>query len=122
MTSPLQGSNSPQPLKILTLKQLAEDFFGVTSTALHCRRHRNPNSLPPSIQLPGTKTLLFSLEEVTLWFLSHQEKRENNTPSLYKQPKSTSTRKKGASTKIERITARQLGISVQELRQKDSGK
>jgi hypothetical protein len=105
---------SSKKLPFLTLQQLAEEFFGVSATALYCRHHRNPHSIPPPIRIPSTKSLLFSRETVIEWFLTHQEQRETHHSAPHRKP--ASIRKKGASTKSERIESRKLGISVKELR------
>jgi hypothetical protein len=114
MSAHLPNSSLPQHLELLTMKQLAEEFFGITVTALYCRRHRDPNSIPPAINIPHSKSPLFYRATVVEWFLSYEEKREIQRPSLQHKP--NSPRKKGRSTTSERILARNLGISVKELR------
>ena len=117
MPIPLANSDSSQHPKLLTLQQLAEEFFGITATALYCRRHRDPNSIPPSIRIPSTKSLLFSRETVIKWFASYEENREKDNTFTHR-PQSIAPKKKGASTKSERIEARKLGVTVKQLRQR----
>lgn len=78
-------SSAPMPSRqedarvsdILTLEQLAQQFFHTTADAIYSRRKRDPASLPPSIEIPGIKRIFWHRRTVEDWFLSYQRPTPN---------------------------------------------
>lgn len=101
---------------ILTLEQLAQQFFHTTADAIYSRRARDPDSLPPSIEIPGVKRVFWHRQTVLDWFLSYEHPASviplnpdpHPRPAEQKGKKSKAdTRKPGAPTKVERVRKQQ---------------
>lgn len=58
---------------ILTLEQLAEIYFKTTPDAIYARRKRDPDSLPPAIEIPGLRRIFWHRKTVENWFLSFEQ-------------------------------------------------
>lgn len=61
-------SSSPSPL--LDLQALAQ-FLGRSPHTIRRDLRRNPDAVPPRVQLPGTRLLRWREAEVNAWLDSH---------------------------------------------------
>lgn len=95
-----------------------------TVSSIHADRCRNPHRLPPACTPPGTKKPLWLLSDVLAWLAQHREPscRPNHHSQVQKEASEPSPRPiyRGASTKVERIRASELGITVKELRSREA--
>lgn len=55
---------------LLTVEQLSE-YLHKSVASIRCDATRKPYSLPPICRLPGTKRLLWRLEDVERWVVDH---------------------------------------------------
>lgn len=67
-------SNNSVELSILAVEQLAE-LIHKSPASIRSDASRNPEALPPICRLPGTKRLLWRLEDVLAWIESHVQQR-----------------------------------------------
>ncbi len=99
------GQDDARVSDILTLEQLAQQFFHTTADAIYSRRKRDPASLPPAIEIPGIKRIFWHRQTVEAWFLSHQQTTPISNVSL---SKSNPPRSAGRPTKTEQVRAKKL--------------
>lgn len=96
-----------------------------TVSSIHADRCRNPHRLPPACTPPGTKKPLWLLSDVLTWLAQHRElgtRQVHDMQVTAKNPESEHrTICRGASTKVERIRAAELGITVRALRRAGAG-
>lgn len=96
---------------LLTIEQLSE-YIHKSIASVRSDAVRNPNSLPPICRLPGTKRLLWRIEDVERWVAQHVQgvSREVTTP-LIESPThvidSVTKRRPGRPTKAEQIARQQ---------------
>lgn len=81
---------------LLTIEQLSE-YIHKSVSSIRSDASRNPKALPPICRLPGTKRLLWRLEDVEAWFAKHVE---TDTVALLSAP---SARRRGRPTKAEQV-------------------
>jgi len=89
---------------LLTVDQLAECLHKSVAS-IRSDATRNPRSLPPICRLPGTKRLLWRIEDVERWLEQYVE----SEPKLQEVPL-PSERKRGRPTKAEQMARGSLKI------------
>lgn len=62
-----------QSLQLLTLDELAA-ILGRSPQTIRRDLRRNPDAVPPRVQLPGTRLLRWRAIDVDAWLASHAEK------------------------------------------------
>lgn len=96
--------SEPQQIsELLTVEDLAR----ILRKSVHTIRHdltRNPRSLPPRCDLPGTNRNLWRRQDVEVWLAAHVVV----TPP----PATLPHRRRGAPTKAERIARQQASASA----------
>lgn len=65
---------------LLTVEQLAQHLHKSVAS-IRSDATRNPQSLPPICRLPGTKRLLWRIEDVENWLAQHVATSVGKTPS-----------------------------------------
>lgn len=85
---------------LLTIEQLSA-YLHKSVTSVRSDTVRNPTSLPPICRLPGTKRLLWRIEDVERWVAQHVQDNsiEVAAPAINNDAK----RKPGRPTKAEQI-------------------
>lgn len=81
---------------LLTVEQLSE-YIHKSVASIRCDATRKPHSLPPICRLPGTKRLLWRVEDVDRWLQAHV----NSAP--IQSPDSGVSRRRGRPTKVEQV-------------------
>lgn len=90
-----------RPMKaLLTVEQLSA-YIHKSVTSIRSDASRNPASLPPICRLPGTKRLLWRIEDVEVWLATHV--RGDAAPLATPQATETSKPKRGRPTKAEQV-------------------
>lgn len=90
-----------QPL--LTVDELAT-YIHKSVASIRSDVTRNPSSLPPICRLPGTKRLLWRIEDVERWIEQHIHSDSGEPrPSV---PEKTTSPKRGRPTKAEQVARR----------------
>lgn len=92
---------------LLTIEQLSA-YIHKSITSVRSDAVRNPTSLPPICRLPGTKRLLWRIEDVERWVAQHVQDNttETTTPLIDTTTpviNSDIKRKPGRPTKAEQI-------------------
>lgn len=83
---------------LLTVEQLSE-YLQKSVASIRSDATRNPQSLPPICRLPGTKRLLWRVEDVEQWLAEHVTSAPVMPPvTAPVQPK------RGRPTKAEQVT------------------
>lgn len=126
MESPTSSTNEPGSAgiskaidlnKVVNYKGLAELLLRTPDT-LRVALATRPDTLPPPIYTPGTKSPLWITGDVIDWLRSYQvesgEKRSRK-PRVCADEKAP---RRGAPPMRERVDAQRLGISVKELRRR----
>lgn len=88
---------------LLTVEQLSQ-YIQKSVASIRCDATRKPQSLPPICRLPGTKRLLWRMEDVEQWLATHvaASTTTGNTESQ--------RARRGRPTKVEQVARRrQLG-------------
>lgn len=93
---------------LLTVDQLSQ-YIHKSVASIRSDSTRNPQSLPPICRLPGTKRLLWRVEDVERWIAQHI-----HGDSVALAPDDTDRPKRGRPTKAEQVArqrqrARQTG-------------
>ncbi|MCY1517382.1 hypothetical protein D9M68_520610 [compost metagenome] len=83
---------------LLTVEQLSE-YLQKSIASIRSDATRNPQSLPPICRLPGTKRLLWRVEDVEQWLAEHVASAPGNPPVAAPVPS-----KRGRPTKAEQVT------------------
>lgn len=85
---------------LLTIEQLSA-YIHKSVTSVRSDTIRNPTSLPPICRLPGTKRLLWRIEDVESWVAQHVQGNltETTAPVVTNDTK----RRPGRPTKAEQI-------------------
>ncbi|TKC89332.1 DNA-binding protein [Trinickia terrae] len=84
---------------LLTVEQLSQ-YLHKSVASIRSDATRNPQSLPPICRLPGTKRLLWRLEDVEQWLAAHVEGLSRPAVSVFSdepQPR------RGRPTKAEQV-------------------
>lgn len=85
---------------LLTVEQLST-YIHKSVASIRSDATRNPSSLPPICRLPGTKRLLWRIEDVEGWIAQHIH---SDPPSYTPQSASNSlSPKRGRPTKAEQV-------------------
>lgn len=80
-------------------------------------RSRAPHRIPPACSPPGTRSPTWLLQDVLAWLAEHRE-APAAAPERASAKAPVAPRRSGRPTKVEQAEARQLGISVRELRER----
>lgn len=83
---------------LLTVEQLSA-YLHKSVASIRSDATRNPQSLPPLCRLPGTKRLLWRLEDVERWLAEHVV----GAATAPTAAEAGSLRRRGRPTKIEQI-------------------
>ncbi len=84
---------------LLTVDQLSA-FIHKSVASIRSDATRNPASLPPICRLPGTKRLLWRIEDVESWIAQHI----HGEPTVYSALQVTDARpRRGRPTKAEQV-------------------
>jgi len=97
---------------LLTVDQLAT-YIQKSPASVRCDASRNPKSLPPICRLPGSKRLLWRVEDVESWLAQHVQNTAPPVRSAQQAPDTQATippKKRGRPTKAESM-ARQRQIA-----------
>lgn len=92
---------------LLTVDQLAQ-CLRKSVASVRSDATRNPQSLPPLCRLPGTKRLLWRVEDVEAWLGAHVTSSVDATLSAEISPMP----RRGRPTKAEQITRQRLEASA----------
>lgn len=87
---------------LLTVDQLAQ-YLHKSVASIRSDATRNPRSLPPICRLPGTKRLLWRVEDVESWLAAHVAPSAMQEELLVQV---TPQRRRGRPTKAEQIAQR----------------
>ena len=85
---------------LLTVEQLAT-YIHKSVASIRSDATRNPTSLPPICRLPGTKRLLWRIEDVECWIAQHI-RTESDVPVVI-LAEDDSRPKRGRPTKAEQV-------------------
>lgn len=95
---------------LLTVEELAT-YLHKSVASIRSDSTRNPQSLPPICRLPGTKRLLWRMEDVQAWIDQHV-RCEAPVPAMQRPDLSPAPRR-GRPTKAEQVTRqRASGIAA----------
>ena len=84
---------------LLTVEQLST-YIHKSVASIRSDATRNPASLPPICRLPGTKRLLWRIEDIESWIAQHIHGESTLLPA----PRATDARpKRGRPTKAEQL-------------------
>ena len=83
---------------LLTVDQLSQ-YLHKSVASIRSDASRNPASLPPICRLPGTKRLLWRIEDVERWIALHVQ----GDPSAAPIPSDADRPKRGRPTKAEQV-------------------
>jgi hypothetical protein len=83
---------------LLTVDQLSE-YLHKSVSSIRSDASRNPQSLPPICRLPGTKRLLWRIEDVERWLAKYVDLKEAGTPSV-----ALGQTRRGRPTKTEQVS------------------
>lgn len=84
---------------VLCVDQLAS-IIHKSPASVRSDASRNPGSLPPICRLPGSKRLLWRLEDVQRWLASHVQQGADCFPHEPTQIESPVVRKRGRPRKV----------------------
>lgn len=88
--------------KLLTVEELSTCIHKSVSS-IRSDATRNPQSLPPICRLPGTKRLLWRLEDVEHWLGAHVA---TTPPAVVLEPSRADRPRRGRPTKAEQLARR----------------
>ena len=91
---------------LLTVEQLSK-FLHKSVASIRSDSSRNPQSLPPICRLPGTKRLLWRIEDVEQWLAQYVAGTDYLSTSA-SQAQQTATPKRGRPTKAEQVAKQKL--------------
>ena len=86
-------------IALLTVDQLSQ-YLHKSVASIRSDATRNPASLPPICRLPGTKRLLWRIEDVERWVAQHIRGDFGTVPI----PDDSAKPKRGRPTKAEQVT------------------
>ncbi|MDD5365967.1 MAG: hypothetical protein PHR30_11555 [Gallionellaceae bacterium] len=86
---------------LLTVDELAS-YIHKSVSSIRSDATRNPASLPPICRLPGTKRLLWRIEDVERWIAQHIQGTSGALPIAI--PDDAARPKRGRPTKAEQVT------------------
>ena len=86
------------PMKTLITVEELSTYIHKSVSSIRSDATRNPQSLPPICRLPGTKRLLWRVEDVERWLEQHVEPQFS-----LPEPPSPRERKRGRPTKAEQV-------------------
>ncbi|PUV69517.1 hypothetical protein DDK19_04155 [Pseudomonas aeruginosa] len=89
---------------LLTIEELAQ-FLQKSVTSIRSDVSRNPQSLPPICRLPGTRRLLWRVEDVERWLAEHVESAQSSARVV---PGPLRNTKLGRPTKAEQLERKRL--------------
>lgn len=84
---------------LLTVEQLSQ-YLHKSVASIRSDATRNPQSLPPICRLPGTKRLLWRVEDVEHWLASHVQGAPLLAPSEVEE---LPRQRRGRPTKAEQV-------------------
>jgi hypothetical protein len=90
-------------------------ILGKSVAAILADRSRAPHRLPPACSPPGTRRPTWLLADVLEWLAKHRE-TPVTAPALNPARPRVVIHRKGRPTKVEQTEAKDLGITVRELR------
>lgn len=85
---------------LLTVDELAS-YIHKSVASIRSDATRNPASLPPICRLPGTKRLLWRIEDVERWIAQHIH--SESAASVIPVPDDAAKPKRGRPTKAEQV-------------------
>jgi len=83
---------------LLTVEQLSE-YIHKSVASIRCDATRKPHSLPPICRLPGTKRLLWRMEDVERWLADHVDALGHSGVA----DEAGNKRRRGRPTKAEQV-------------------
>jgi hypothetical protein len=83
---------------VLTVEQLADQYYHCTARALHVRLAIRPGTLPPCVRIPGVRRVMFLRADVDAWFAAHRVLHVPDEPTATEKP-----RRRGRPTKAESL-------------------
>jgi hypothetical protein len=89
---------------LLTVDQLSS-YLCKSVASIRSDATRNPQALPPICRLPGTKRLLWRVEDVEQWLAEHVETNAVDRPVVH----TIATKRRGRPTKAEQISKQRSG-------------
>lgn len=95
-------------------------ILGKSVAAILADRSRAPHRLPPACSPPGTRRPTWLLQDVLAWLAEHRE-APVAAPERAAAKAPVAPRRSGRPTKVEQARAKQLGISIRELRESGEG-
>ncbi|MDN4587020.1 hypothetical protein DBA29_00700 [Xenophilus aerolatus] len=93
---------------LLTVEQLSA-YIHKSVTSIRSDASRNPTSLPPICRLPGTKRLLWRIEDVEAWLAHHVRGEPTSAPTS--QATAIPKPKRGRPTKAEQTARQRLSVT-----------
>lgn len=96
---------------LLTVDQLSV-YLHKSVASIRSDASRNPQALPPICRLPGTKRLLWRIEDVEQWLLEHVA----SEGTVASHAAVGSLRRRGRPTKAEQIARQRSGKPVENVR------
>jgi len=93
---------------LLTVDQLAQCLHKSVAS-IRSDATRNPQSLPPICRLPGTKRLLWRVEDVEQWIARHIATGGNSIPADQQPPEK---RRRGRPSKIDFVAKQRAQIAA----------
>jgi hypothetical protein len=98
---------------LLTVDQLAAHIHKSVAS-IRSDSTRNPNSLPPVCRLPGTKRLLWRIEDVERWIAQHVRCDIPDVNSHARQVAALDKPKRGRPTKAAQVAKQYRAQSSQD--------
>lgn len=95
---------------LLTVDDLAS-FIHKSVASIRSDSTRNPQSLPPVCRLPGTKRLLWRIEDVEQWLAQHVANPDLLRTAVH-TAQNSSIPKRGRPTKAEHIAKQRLRVEA----------
>lgn len=86
---------------LLTVEELAT-YLHKSVASIRSDSTRNPQSLPPICRLPGTKRLLWRIEDVQAWIGQHVRCEAPPVPAM-ERPDFSPAPRRGRPTKAEQV-------------------
>lgn len=90
-------------------------ILGKSVAAILADRSRAPHRLPPACSPPGTRRPTWLLADVLAWLAEHREAPVDAPERAPAKPRAA-TGRAGRPTKVEQREAKDLGITIRELR------
>ena len=93
---------------LLTVEQLSK-YIHKSVASIRCDATRKPHSLPPICRLPGTKRLLWRVEDVECWLATHVAAagQSDSVNDAVDRPQ-----RRGRPTKVEQVAKRRARVAA----------